>query len=178
MRKNLVLVAVFLATPKNIYAKELRDKSLVRTEIEKTKKIHPRLALLRQVKKEQQKAMLLSMLFPCGGQLYNKNFWTAGAFYALYGIFGGVAWYWHNRYNKEGMMQLDNPEYNDRGASQGCERFRMMGIIGLAATYVLSVVEAYSSASMKTFDVSDDLSFVVEPKNKNGEEEFNLGLNF
>jgi hypothetical protein len=53
-----------------------------------------------------------------------------------------------------------------------------MGLISLGVIYIAGIIEAYSTASLKSFDISDDLSFVIEPKVKNDEVGISLGLNF
>ncbi len=142
------------------------------------KKVHPRVALLKQVKKDQQKAMLWSMLIPCGGQIYNKSYTTAGIFAGMYGLVGWFTWYWHDRYIKSGLYGLDHPEISNSGEVRGCERFRTIGLIGLGAIYLVGILDAYSTASLHSFDISDDLSFVIEPKVNNDGAGISLGLNF
>ncbi|MDR2402160.1 MAG: DUF5683 domain-containing protein [Cytophagales bacterium] len=146
--------------------------------LKKTEKTHPRVGLLKRVKKEEQRAMLWAMLAPCGGQIYNETYWTAGVFAALYAVTGVATLYWHRRYLEAGMFKLDNPDSDNSGTIRGCERFRTMGLIGLGLIYIFGIIESYSTASMKTFDISDDLSFVVEPKVSDKEAGIKLGLNF
>ena len=184
MRKSHLtfLCFLFIFSSTNIFGQELKKKSsqsIVKknSNLKKSEKKHPRVALLKRVKKEEQRAMLWAMLLPCGGQIYNKTYWTAGTFAGLYAVVGGFTFYWHKRYLDEGMFKIDNPDSNS-GAARGCERFRTMGLIGLGLIYIFGVVEAYSTASMKTFDISDDLSFVIEPEVKNGKTGISLGLNF
>ena len=156
---------------------EKQRVSVVKKKVQK-EKIHPRVNLLKQVKKDQQKAMLWSMLIPCGGQIYNKSYSTAGIFAGMYGLVGWFTWYWHDRYINAGLYGLDNPDISNSGEVRGCERFRTMGLIGLGVIYLVGILEAYSTASLKTFDISDDLSFVIEPKIQNNGAGISLGLNF
>jgi hypothetical protein len=161
------------------FGQNLKGKkgSVVKKNIQK-EKVHPRVALLKKVKKDQQKAMLLGMLIPCGGQIFNKSYYTAGVFAGMYSLAGWFTWYWHKRYIDAGLSGLDDTETSNSGEVRGCERFRTMGLISLGVIYIAGIIEAYSTASLKSFDISDDLSFVIEPKVKNDEAGISLGLNF
>jgi hypothetical protein len=118
------------------------------------------------------------MLIPCGGQIFNKSYYTAGVFAGMYSLAGWFTWYWHKRYIEAGLSGLDDTETSNSGEVRGCERFRTMGLISLGVIYIAGIIEAYSTASLKSFDISDDLSFVIEPKVKNDEAGISLGLNF
>ena len=153
--------------------------SVVRKNVQR-EKVHPRVELLKKVKKDEQKAMLWAMLVPCGGQIFNKSYYTAGLFVGMYGLVGWFTWYWHKRYISAGLWGIDNTDGKNSNSSEvrGCERFRTMGLIGLGMIYLAGIIEAYSTASLKTFDISDDLSFVIEPKVNNKEAGISFGLNF
>lgn len=172
---------LFFSSPTNVFCQTSKGKSNISSVAKKNvkrEKVHPRVALLNKVKKEEQKAMLWAMLLPCGGQIYNKTYWTAAAFASSYAVAGFFTWFWHKRYIEAGLFKLDNYEVNNSGIVRSSERYRTMGLITLALIYAFGVVEAYSTASLKTFDISDDLSFVIEPKQNDKEVGLNFGLNF
>lgn len=182
MRRYLFAFFILISGPSTeVFCQNPKSKgsSVVKKNVNKKEKEHPRVSLLKRAKRDEQRAMLWAMLVPCGGQIFNKSYYTAGIFAGMYGLVGWFTYYWHKRYVDAGMWQLDNPNGSSiSGEVRGCERFRTAGFIGLGAIFILGVIDAYSTASLKTFDISDDLSFVVEPKVKNDETGISLGLNF
>ena len=131
------------------------------------------------------RAMWLSALCPGLGQIYNSHYWklpiVIGAFVGLtYGTS------WNNRmlndYSKAYRDITDNDpntrSYMDfypptvkesdldktwltttlRNRKDYYRRYRDICIIGIAAVYLLNVIDAYVDASMMHFDVSPDLS--------------------
>jgi len=131
------------------------------------------------------RAMWLSALCPGLGQIYNRHYWklpiVIGAFVGLtYGTS------WNNRmlndYSKAYRDIIDNDpntrSYMDfypptvkesdldktwltttlRNRKDYYRRYRDICIIGIAAVYLLNVIDAYVDASMMHFDVSPDLS--------------------
>lgn len=134
---------------------------------------------------DPNRAMWLSVLCPGLGQIYNHRYWklpiVIGAFVGLtYGMT------WNNRmlndYSKAYRDISDNDpntrSYMDfypptvkesdldkswltntlRNRRDYYRRYRDICIIGMAAVYLLNVVDAYVDASMMHFDVSPDLS--------------------
>ncbi len=137
-----------------------------------------------------QRAMWLSALCPGAGQIYNRRYWklpiVIGAFVGLtYGTS------WNNRmlndYSKAYRDITDNDpntrSYMDfypptvkesdldkswltstlKNRKDYYRRYRDICIIGIAAVYLLNVIDAYVDASMMHFDVSDDLSMQLHP---------------
>lgn len=136
------------------------------------------------------RAMWLSALCPGAGQIYNRRYWklpiVIGAFVGLtYGTS------WNNRmlndYSKAYRDITDNDpntrSYMDfypptvkesdldktwltstlKNRKDYYRRYRDICIIGIAAVYLLNVIDAYVDASMMHFDVSDDLSMRLRP---------------
>lgn len=136
------------------------------------------------------RAMWLSALCPGAGQIYNRRYWklpiVIGAFVGLtYGTS------WNNRmlndYSKAYRDISDNDpntrSYMDfypptvkesdldktwltntlKNRRDYYRRYRDICIIGIAAVYVLNIIDAYVDASMMHFDVSDDLSMQLKP---------------
>lgn len=139
---------------------------------------------------DPMRAMWLSALCPGAGQIYNRRYWklpiVIGAFVGL--TYGTT---WNNRmlndYSKAYRDITDNDpntrSYMDfypptvkesdldktwltstlRYRKDYYRRYRDLCIIGIAAVYLLNVIDAYVDASMMHFDVSDDLSMDVGP---------------
>ena len=139
---------------------------------------------------DPMRAMWLSALCPGAGQIYNRRYWklpiVIGAFVGLtYGTS------WNNRmlndYSKAYRDITDNDpntrSYMDfypptvkesdldkswltstlKSRKDYYRRYRDICIIGIAAVYLLNVIDAYVDASMMHFDVSDDLSMQIKP---------------
>ena len=139
----------------------------------------------RQVNVDPKRALWLSALCPGLGQIYNRRYWklpiVAGAFLGMsYGTL------WNNRmlqdYTRAYRDAMDNDpntrSYMDfypptvqesdldknwltstlKNRKDYYRRYRDICIIGLAAVYVLNVIDAYVDASMMHFDVTPDLS--------------------
>jgi hypothetical protein len=137
-----------------------------------------------------RQATLKSLMVPGWGQIYNRQYWklplVAGAFVSL----GMIANYNHVRYKKYRNYYYvvsphsDDPKYvppatvpvpyedgvtRDLDVNQlkrindGFRRNRDFTYIGMVLAWALNVVDANVSAHLKTFDVSDELSFRVKP---------------
>ena len=135
------------------------------------------------------KATWMALVFPCGGQIYNKKYWKLPIFYAG---FAGCAYAltWNNRMYKDysaaykdavnnnwtakSITELIPARYLERtSATQVTEllkrrkdtyrRYRDISVFAFIAVYALSVVDAYVDAELSNFDISPDLSMRVEP---------------
>jgi hypothetical protein len=129
------------------------------------------------------KAQLYSAIIPGLGQIYNRKYWKIPI---IYGIGGAVIFsYFYNRDYYEDLNSayvevyyMDPPptEYEFRGkiityniAGQlyrEKERFRKYkdyALVGIAAVYLLNVIDAMIDAHFLEYDVSDDLSLRLGP---------------
>ena len=135
------------------------------------------------------KATWMALVFPGGGQIYNKKYWKLPIFYAG---FAGCAYAltWNNRMYKDyaaaykdavnnnwtakSITELIPARYLERvSATQVTEllrkrkdtyrRYRDISVFAFIAVYALSVVDAYVDAELSNFDISPDLSMRVEP---------------
>lgn len=130
---------------------------------------------------EPTKAALLSAALPGLGQIYNKNFWylKVPAIYAAAGVLAFTLNF--NQRNYTGFRdayqyRLDKNPFtipdarfntgNDDGIRSQRDRFRRERdytiILGIGL-YLLQIAEAATTAHLKTFDVSDDLSMRFKP---------------
>jgi hypothetical protein len=131
---------------------------------------------------EPTKAALLSAVLPGLGQIYNKNFWYLKV-PVIYAAAGALAFALNfNQRNYTGFRdayqyRLDKNPFTtpepkfDRGNDDGIlsqrDRFRRERdytiILGIGL-YLLQIAEAATTAHLKTFDVSDELSMRFKPK--------------
>ena len=118
------------------------------------------------------KATWMALVFPGGGQIYNKKYWKLPIFYAG---FAGCAYAltWNNRMYKDYSAAYKDAVNNNWTAKSITEllkrrkdtyrRYRDISVFAFIAVYALSVVDAYVDAELSNFDISPDLSMRVEP---------------
>lgn len=135
------------------------------------------------------RATWMALIFPGGGQIYNRKYWKLPIFY---GGFAGCAYAltWNGKMYRDyfnayrdvanGNLTSSNvtdllpPNYlNQVTESQLLEtlrrrkdtyrRYRDLSIFAFVAVYLLSVVDAYVDAELSNFDITPDLSMRVEP---------------
>ncbi len=132
-----------------------------------------------------KKATTLSMICPGAGQIYNKSYWRVPI---VVGMLATTLYVydWNNRgyqrFNTAYKLTLDyenNPDdypYGSPDEFSGAysasllksyrssyRRNRDLAIILTGAAYLLQVLDAHVDAHLKDFDVSDDLTFNVDP---------------
>lgn len=123
-----------------------------------------------------RRVTLMSAVLPGLGQGYNKHYWKIPVIYA--GL-GGFAYlfvtnnreYNYYRTNLRAIYDDDPATVNSTGYSEEnvqlqkvtYRRRRDLAGVGIAAVYVLNLIDANVSAHLKTFDVSDDLSLQLRP---------------
>lgn len=117
-------------------------------------------------------ATILSTVLPGAGQVYNKMYWKVPAVYALLGTFYFLV-DWNNRGYirfKRAIRLRPNDEF--AGARSEAElklyrdiyrKNRDVSFLGLIGVYVLNIIDANVDGNLYSWDVSDDLSFRVEP---------------
>jgi hypothetical protein len=138
---------------------------------------------------DSRKATWLAMVFPGGGQIYNRKYWKLPLVYG--GIVGcAYAINWNNKMYKDysqAYMDImdDDPNtdsYKDFVSSRvdidsrleyfqnifkrrkdTYRRQRDLSIFCMIGVYVLSIIDAYVDAELSDFDISKDLSIHVEP---------------
>lgn len=137
-----------------------------------------------------QRALWLALVFPGGGQIYNRKYWKLPI---VYGGFIGClyAMNWNNNMYKDySQAYLDimdddpgtasynrymhlgtkiTPENEERykdifkKRKDKFRRWRDLSFFVLLGVYALSVIDAYVDAELSAFDISKDLSLTVEP---------------
>lgn len=135
------------------------------------------------------RAMWLGLVFPGGGQIYNRKYWKLPIIYG--GFLGCVyALTWNNQmlhdYSQAYLDIMDTDPntksyekmlpigYDISGREERFKtifknkknffrRNRDLSIFAFAGVYLLAVIDAYVDAELSTFDISDDLSLHLEP---------------
>ncbi len=150
------------------------------------------------------RAMWLGMVFPCGGQIYNRKFWKLPIFYG--GYLGCVyAFSWNSQmlrdysqayldimdddpntksYEKMLPLGYDITGKEDRfkeifkNKKNYFRKYRDMSVFAFAAVYLLSVIDAYVDAELSTFDISRDLSLHWQPASLNSDTKLQRRLGY
>jgi hypothetical protein len=135
------------------------------------------------------RSMWLGLVFPGGGQIYNRKYWKLPIIYG--GFLGCVyALTWNSQmlhdYSQAYLDIMDTDPntksyekmlpigYNITGREERFKtifknkknffrRNRDLSIFAFAGVYLLAVVDAYVDGELSTFDISDDLSLHLEP---------------
>jgi hypothetical protein len=140
-------------------------------------------------KPDPKRALWLALVFPGGGQIYNRKYWKLPI---VYGGFLGCyyALSWNNQmlrdYSQAYLDIMDNDpntksyekmlplNYDITGReSQFKEifknkknyyrKYRDMSILAFAAVYAIAVIDAYVDAELSSFDISQDLTLQWAP---------------
>lgn len=136
------------------------------------------------------RATWLAVIFPGGGQIYNRKYWKLPIFY---GGFAGCAYAlsWNNNmykdYSKAYMDIMDkDPSTNSyydllsssivvdentdtrygpllKRQKDYYRRFRDISVFAFIGVYLLSIIDAYVDAELSNFDITPDISMRVEP---------------
>ena len=135
------------------------------------------------------RSMWLGLVFPGGGQIYNRKYWKLPIIYG--GFLGCVyALTWNGQmYSDYSQAYLDimdsdpntksyekmlPPRYSIEGKEERFKgifkrkkdtfrRYRDLSIFSFGGVYLLSVIDAYVDAELSTFDISHDLSLEIQP---------------
>ncbi len=141
------------------------------------------LGFLKEDGNYPKKAAFYSIVCPGGGQIYNKQYWKVPL------AFGGVAtagyFVYYNTANYRAYRDdyrfrvdddpttldrfYDNPNATPDALATIRDAYRKQmeqSYIALVAIYGLNVLEAYTAAHLKHFDIDDDLSLEWQPSIK------------
>ncbi len=139
-----------------------------------------------------KKAGLYSSIVPGLGQLYNREYWKIPVVYV--GI--GVAGYFftnnlnkYQSYRKAYIGRINNPyptdEYVKKYSSDQLQQLQNdyskyldLTVLFSAIGYCLQVIDAITSAHLKNFDISRDISLHVRPVVVPGGAGMGLVMNF
>ena len=132
---------------------------------------------LRRYQPNPKKAGLYSALIPGLGQLYNHQYWKIPVIYAAVGVAGyflvdNLTQY--QNYRKAYIGRINNPYPTDQYVKQyttdqlqqlqnDYNKYLDMTALFSVIGYALQVVDAITSAHLKNFDVSRDISLKIRP---------------
>ena len=108
------------------------------------------------------KATWLAVVFPGGGQIYNRKYWKLPI---IYGGFAGCAYAlsWNGKMYKDySQAYLDIMDSLKRRKDM-FRRYRDLSIFAFIGVYLISIIDAYVDAELSNFDITPDLSMKVEP---------------
>lgn len=134
-----------------------------------------------------KKTMVLAMLMPGAGQVYNQKYWKLPILYAgvgavvyflytnqkTYNELKGAYTYYNTMLTANHAFSFSFPSSNTGNTYTSVNqlatdrdtyrRYRDMSIAGAAVLYVISVLDAYVDAHLRTFDLNPDLSVSINP---------------
>jgi Family of unknown function (DUF5683) len=122
------------------------------------------------------KALYASLVFPAGGQIYNRRWWKApivwGGYAALiYSVDWNTSRYKRLKTAYKQAVNNEPHEFEPLGYDAGdlkrlrdqFDKRRQSSYIGILILHIVQTAEAFVDCHLKTFDVSDDLSFKFKP---------------
>ncbi len=112
-----------------------------------------------------QRAWMYSAMIPGLGQFYNEQYWRIPIIYAVLAGFGGCAIYYHREYveYKRKLIRGEHESSAFVNYVNFCRSAQDVFIALTALWYLANVFDAYVGASLKTFDISDDIGLKVQP---------------
>lgn len=138
---------------------------------------------------DPKRAMWLAIIFPGGGQIYNRKYWKLPIFYGGFiGCYYALSWNntMYHDYAQAYMDIMDDdantksyesflpPSYDVDANLERLQklfkrkkdyyrRYRDMSMFFMMGIYALSIIDAYVDAELSSFDISRDLSMKVRP---------------
>lgn len=134
---------------------------------------------------DSNKATWFAVIFPGGGQIYNRKYWKLPI---IYGGFAGCAYAlnWNSNmlkdyteayadllsgdpnrnswksYARQGQS-TDQLQQQLRRGRDYYRRYRDISIFAFIGVYLISIIDAYVDAELSNFDVGPDLSMKINP---------------
>ncbi len=127
-----------------------------------------------------KKAVVLTAIVPGLGQIYNKKHWYI-KLPLIYGAFGGLIYSIDSNGKNFRKLEQEHRYLVDRSPTTTSmyegdvsgevlknkrdqfQKRQHLSIIGIGLVYILTAAEAYTTAHLLTFEVSDDLSMQIKP---------------
>lgn len=124
--------------------------------------------------KTPKKAMIRSIILPGLGQAYNKQYWKIPVVYAGFGAliyaasYNADLYYTYRKAYREKIDGLPSDYPNTtpatlRQARDNARKNMELSYIALVGVYGLNVLDAFVSAHLKTFEISDDIGLRIKP---------------
>lgn len=128
-------------------------------------------------KPDPKKALIFSFIIPGAGQIYNRRWWKAPIIYVgigaiAYAIDFNTTEYLRLRLaykrHQKGLPHLYSGSSIDnantlRSFRDSADKNRQLAYFGMGGFFLLSGIEAFVDAHLRTFDISDDLSVRFKP---------------
>jgi hypothetical protein len=186
--KSIFLIGIFLISNVAVFAQLDTSTTTIDTaqnpiqnkvKIPKKEKT-PFLGFLKEEGNEPKKAAFYSAIIPGGGQVFNKQYWKAPIAFAAVGGAGYAVYFnatEYRRYRNAYRERVDDDPttidefYNNPNATEAAlveirdnhRKWMEQSYIALVVVHGLNVLEAYTSAHLKNFEINDDLSLHWEP---------------
>ena len=186
--KSIFLIGIFLISNVAVFAQLDTSTTTIDTaqnpiqnkvKIPKKEKT-PFLGFLKKEGNEPKKAAFYSAIIPGGGQVFNKQYWKAPIAFAAVGGAGYAVYFnatEYRRYRNAYRERVDDDPttvdefYNNPNATEAAlveirdnhRKWMEQSYIALVVVHGLNVLEAYTSAHLKNFEINDDLSLHWEP---------------
>lgn len=159
----LLLTTITVAIPQN-------DSLFTTKNIQKSSNYRKNFLSINQWS-EPKKASILSTLLPGAGQVFNKKIWKVPIIYGLEGImiYSAIKQNSNYHYYKSELIKVINGGVSNDGYSaqqlsllkNQSKKWRDLSIAGSILVYILNILDANVDAHLKTFDISDNLSFQI-----------------
>lgn len=137
-----------------------------------------------------KRAAMYSAILPGLGQVYNKQYWKLGlvvAGLATSGYFIQTNGRQYNKFRTAYIARIDNnpntpvieeyPQLQTADLNVEQNQWRQYleySVVFTTVGYALNILDAYVASSLRSFDISDDISFYTKPSYENNQ----LGLAF
>jgi hypothetical protein len=138
------------------------------------------IAVKAQVHKHSPRtALIMSLVIPGLGQVYNQKYWKVPIIYGAGGAFAYYIGFNQLKYQKfrnandtylktkiAGRTLIDGQLYENSRLAAGRDfyrRFRDLSVLGFGVIYFLNAVDAMIDANFFYYDVTDDLSLRIRP---------------
>ncbi len=174
MRVILTLFAVLSSWSFCLMAQNQTDTVLLKTVVKDTVTTIPQKRV--STNPSPKKALLLSAVLPGAGQIYNKKYWKLPIVYGAIGGFGYLVYQNTTIYRRLKSDYIDvlagktatyYPNLSATSLKVNRDKYRYQmeqSYLGLILTYLLTGVDAYVDAHLKSFDIKDDLSIRLDSK--------------
>lgn len=124
-----------------------------------------------------KRAGLYAAILPGLGQVYNKQYWKT----SVVAVGAGIITYFiidnrknYLKYQQAYIYRIDNnkltvdsfPEYSTDDLNllrNGFRKYYEYSVIAAAAGYFINIIDAFTSAHLKSFDLSKDISIHTSP---------------
>ncbi len=176
MKKIIFWGLLFIFYQTNLFAQENDSIVVKQTEVKTTPSFPDSIFKFKVSKPIAKRAGLYSALLPGLGQAYNKQYWKIGFVAAATGV---VAYFYidnrknYQTYQKAYINRLNNPSIVDDYPNRSLDDLNLIRktyrkyteytVIAGTVCYLINILDAFTSAHLKAFDMSKDISLRVAP---------------